>query len=130
MECLKLKISNNIITSAHSLRRNNIQKRILAEIVTDILKNINQELVTAHRNGCHNIITTIPITFNVNNMSNTDSQRHIYSSIIAELISKNYRIWISPGKNECRIKITWMSPEDETEINEQMQLIVTYTKPF
>ena len=97
MECLKLKISNNIITSAHSLRRNNIQKRILAEIITDILKNINQELVTAHRNGCHNIITTIPITFNVNNMSNTDSQRHIYSSIHGLIDFSNFQFLGNSG---------------------------------
>jgi hypothetical protein len=60
-------------------------------------------------------------------MTNTDSQRYIYASIIDELIAKDYRIWILPGKDSCKIKITWMSPDDESEVKYQTQLIAKHT---
>jgi hypothetical protein len=126
----KIQLSKDALVTASSLRNNNLQKRTLKEAITDIVKRISQELITAHREGSHHIITTMPITFSIPNMSNTDSQRYIYASIIDELIAKDYRIWIAPGKNVCQIKITWMSPDDETEIKYQIQLIAKHTKKF
>jgi len=126
----KIQLSKDALVKANSLRNNNLQKRNLKEVITDIIRRISQELITAHREGSHHIITTMPITFSIPNMSNTDSQRYIYASVIDELISKDYRIWIDPGKDVCKIKITWMSHEDETEIKYQMQLIAKHTKKF
>ena len=126
----RIQLSKDALVTANSLRNNNLQKRNLKEVITDIIRRISQELIIAHREGSHHIITTMPITFSIPNMSNTDSQRYIYASVIEELISKDYRIWISPGKDVCKIKITWMSPEDETEIKYQMQLIAKHTKKF
>jgi len=130
MSSERIQLSKDALVTANSLRNNNLQKRNLKEVITDIIRRISQELIIAHREGSHHIITTMPITFSIPNMSNTDSQRYIYASVIDELISKDYRIWISPGKDVCKIKITWMSPEDETEIKYQMQLIAKHTKKF
>ena len=126
----KIQISKDALITATSLRNNNLQKRSLKESITDIIKRISQELLTAHREGSHHIITTMPITFSIPNMSNTDSQRYIYASVIDELISKDYRIWIAPSKNICQIKITWMSSEDESEVKYQIQLIAKHTHKF
>jgi hypothetical protein len=130
MDSTKIIISNDALITANSLRHNNLQKRNLKEVITDIIRRISQELAAAHREGGRDIITSVPITFSIPNMSNTDSQRYVYASVIDELISKDYRIWISPGKNVCRIKITWMSPADESEISYQTQLIAQHTKKF
>jgi hypothetical protein len=123
----KIQISKDALITANSLRNNNLQKRNLKEVITDIIKRISQELIIAHREGSHHIITTMPITFSIPNMSNKDSQRYIYASVIDELIAKDYRIWISPGKDTCQIKITWMSPDDESEIKYQTQIIAKHT---
>lgn len=126
----KIDISNDALIHANNLRNNNLQKRQLKEVITDIIRRISQELIIAHREGKHHIITSIPITFNIPNMSNKDSQRFIWSSIIDELKSKSYRVWISPSKDTCQVKITWMSPDDETEVKHQMNLIVKHTHQF
>jgi hypothetical protein len=130
MDSNKIQVSDNALIPALSLRNNNLQKRQLREIITDIIKRISQELTTSHREGKHFIVTTIPTTFDVANMANRDSQLCVWSNIIDELIAKQYRIWINPKKNACRIKITWMSPEDESEIKCQMQLIAKHTGNF
>lgn len=126
----KIEISKDALIHANNLRNNNVQKRLLKETITDIIRRISQELVIAHREGKHFAITSIPITFNIPNMSNKDSQRYIWACVIEELKDKSYRVWISPSKNTCRIKITWMRPDDEIELEYQMKLIVKHTKTF
>ena len=129
-EACKIKISSDALCSANNLRNNNLQRRSLTEAAVDIIRRINQELILAHREGRHDIITTMPIVFSIPNMSNTDSQRYIYASVIDELINKGYRIWISPDKDTCKIKVTWMSDTDEAEIKYQIQLIAKHTVKF
>jgi hypothetical protein len=123
-------VSESALIPAINLRNNNLQKRQLRELITDIIKRISQELIVAHREGKHFMITTIPTTFDISNMANKDSQLCVWSNIIDELMLKHYRVWIHPKKNACRIKITWMSPEDESEIKYQINLIAKYTKSF
>jgi hypothetical protein len=130
MEFNRVKISDDALVSAFKLRSSNLQTRQLTEIVTDIIRRISQELVTVHREGAHHLITTMPITFAVNNMGNKDSQRCIWASVIDHLKEKHFRVWISPKKNICRIKITWISPEDEADIIQQVNLIAKHTHSF
>lgn len=124
----KINISSDALIHANKLRNNNLQKRQLKEVITDIIRRINQELIVAHKEGKHDIITNIPITFNISNMTNKDSQRIVWSNIIEELKSKSYRIWIYPDKDICSVKITWMSEEDELEVESQLKLIIKHTK--
>jgi len=126
----KVDIAHDALIHANNLRNNNLQKRQLKEVITDIIRRISQELIVAHREGRHHVITSIPITFNIPNMSNKDSQRYIWASVIEELKSKSYRVWISPTKDTCRIKITWMSQDDETDELHQMNLIIKHSKSF
>lgn len=123
----KITISEDALVHACKLRNNNLQKRNLKEVITDVIRQVSHELVIAHREGRHDIITSMPITFSISNMSNADSQRVIYSSVIEELIAKDYRVWIHPAKDNCRLKITWMSPDDEAEMRHQMKLIARHT---
>jgi hypothetical protein len=126
----KINITNDALVHSNNLRNNNLQRRQLKESITDIVRRINQELILAHREGKHLVITSIPITFSISNMSNKDSQRVIWSSVIEELRSKNYRVWISPTSETCRIKITWVSPADENDIQNQMNIIAKHTDKF
>lgn len=126
----KIEISKDALIPASNLRNHNMQKRNLKEAVTEIIRRISQELIAAHKEGLHDVITEIPITFSIPNMYNKDSQRVIWSKIIEELKEKSYRVWIAPTKDTCRLKITWMSPEDETEVKYQMELLAKHKGKF
>ena len=121
-------ISDDALINASKLRNNNLQKRSIMKAATEIIRRISDELLIAHREGKHDLLTTIPITFAIPNMSNKDSQRVIYASVISELKKKEYRLIIIPQKNECQLNITWMSSEDESEMKFQTQLIASHTK--
>jgi hypothetical protein len=123
----KITISEDALVHASKLRNNNLQKRNLKEVITDVLRQVSHELVIAHREGRHDIITSMPITFSISNMSNADAQRVIYASVIEALITKDFRVWINPSKDNCQLKITWMSPDDEAEMKHQMQIIARHT---
>ena len=126
----KIIISDDVLINARSLRNNNIQKRQIKENIVEILRRLNQELITAHREGKHNIITTLPITFDISNMINKNSQRVIWSNIVEFLIKRKYRVWINPTNNSCKIKITWINEADENEIEMQNNIIIKNTKTF
>lgn len=122
-------LPEDVVINANKLRNNNAQKRLLRENIIEIMRRINEELKIAHREGKHSVITTIPITFEIPNSTNKESQRIIYSKIIECLINNNYRVFINPKTDECRIKITWLSKDDECEIDNQNILIAKCTQP-
>jgi hypothetical protein len=111
---------------ANTLRHTNLQKKALTEYITEILRNIKEELRIAHQEGSHEICYNLPITFNVPNMNNRECQRIIWATIFSRLISKNYRVnWYQNSKNNDKItmKITWISIEDEHTVSQQLDLI-------
>lgn len=121
---------DDIITDAKKLRHSNIQKKALKENITEILRKINEELITSHREGSYSITTTMPTIFDVPNMSNKVSQRLIWYQVIKHLLEKNYRVNINPTKDFCRMQIIWITQEDEELISHQTQLIADHTKRF
>jgi hypothetical protein len=119
-------ISSDIVMDANHLRHTNLQKKALSEYIVEILRNIKEELRIAHQEGSHEITYSLPITFNVPNMSNKECQRIIWATIFSRLISKNYRVsWYQNEKNNDKIfmKITWISIEDENTVKQQLDLI-------
>jgi hypothetical protein len=112
-----------ILVDANTLRKNNIQKSHIDEILTDIVADINSKLKTAKSIGEHHIITDIPLVFSIPNTCTRDAQRIIWSSLISLLKSKNYNVIINHNKEYCRLKITWLTQTDETLIKSQLKLL-------
>lgn len=122
----KSKTSETILMDANTLRHTNLQKKVLAEYITEILYNIKEELRIAHQEGLHEITYNLPITFNVPNLNNRECQRIIWATIFSRLISRNYRVsWYQSPKNNNKIimRITWISIEDEHTVDKQLELI-------
>ena len=120
---MNIEISEDALIDANKLKNNSIQKRQIKENVVEIVRKINEDLKDAHREGKHCLITEIPITFDIPNMSNKDAQRSIWSSILSFFKQKHYRIWINYDENSCRLKITWFSDDDELTFKTQLRVI-------
>jgi hypothetical protein len=123
-------VAYDIVVDANKLRHSNIQKKSLKENITSILRKINDELVIAHREGNYSIKTTMPIVFDIPNMSNKVGQRIIWYHVIRHLIDKNFRVDIHPSKDFCKLQITWITREDEQMISQQTKVIAEHTKRF
>lgn len=123
-----MEVSNDILIDANNLRSNSTQKRQIREHTIEILRNINDELKTAHQSGHQSLTIELPIIFNITNMSEISARREVWSAIIICLKNKNYRVVINPNKDSCLLKITWFSKEDEASIRLQNDLIAMHTK--
>jgi hypothetical protein len=127
---MDLDISNKVLVDANHLKNNGIQKRQIKEHVVAILRKINDELREAHMEGKHVIITQLPIIFDISNMNLHDSRRAVWATIISTLRCKNYRVWICSSNDDCKLKITWISEEDELLLQNQKQILSKHTASF
>ena len=103
------------IISADRLQRSNIQKKALGDYITDIERYLEGEIKKAHNEGKPCLITTIPSTFSVSNMTNKDAQIYIWAKLIVRMEKQGYRITLSPKKDSCLIKVKWKPVEEEQE---------------
>jgi hypothetical protein len=111
------------LVDAATLRKNNIQRSHIDEILTDIVIDINSKLKTAKSIGEHQIITNIPIVYPIPNTCTKDAQRIIWSSLISLLKSKGYTVTMQQNNEHCRLKITWLTKTDESLIQSQLKLL-------
>ncbi len=123
MSIFNIDMPSELLIGADKLKNSSIQKKQIRENVIEIIRKIDDELRVAHREGKHLIITEIPMMFDISNMSNKDAQRAIWSTTIDVLREKKYRVWINYDDVSCRLKITWISDEDELILNHQNQIL-------
>lgn len=121
---------SNIVKDANALRNSNVQKKHIQEIVSLLLKEINEKINIAHRDGHHYIITELQFIFDIPNMSNADAQRKIWARIINTLEMKKYRVWLKTTDNRCYLKITWFSAEDESETRTECEILESHRGIF
>lgn len=120
----------DFIVDAKKLINRPIQTKQIKEYVITILQSLFEEIAQAYKEGKSFIITDIPIMFDIPNMKNKNSQRVVLSEIIKSLKIKNYRVYVDLNKDYCRLKITWLSEEDENNIKNQTELIKKHIKKF
>lgn len=113
---------DNLI-DANTFKNNGVQRRHIDEQIQEIIIRINNELKVSQKSGNHYIISEIPIIFDIPNMINKDAQRIIWSTLIRILKEKNYTVFINHNKNNCRLKISWLHPEDEKKIQTQLDIL-------
>ena len=97
---------SNILIDAEILKRSSEQKELLKKEINQILRLLMDDIHKAKQSYKTGVNTTFPITYNIPGLSNKDSQRIVWSSLITELNEKNYRVKISPTKDKCKVKIT------------------------
>lgn len=123
MSSINLNISDDILVDAHRMRHNNLQKRMLVEYITDILKRIKDEINIARQEGNRFITTDIPTVFTIPDIDNSDCQRIIWSTVMEKLIKRHYRIKWDFKSQRCTLYITWISQEDESIVNRQLNIL-------
>jgi hypothetical protein len=112
---------------ATSLKSNDSQKKNIKKEVNTILGHLDDELKLAHEQGKHSISLSLPITFAIPYMSNTDAQRAIYYKILVSLIDREFIPTIKLKKDSTIFHITWLSDEEHKEIDLQNTLLAKLT---
>jgi hypothetical protein len=118
------------LIEANTLRVNSNQKRSINEFINEIVIGINKELKNARFNNVNYIITELPIVIGITNMANSDAQRVVYSKVIELLKNKGFNVKINHTPNVCRLKISWLTSEEEREVQRQLRIIQESTERF
>ncbi len=117
---------SNVLVDAEILKKSSEQREILKKTTIDILRSLMDDIMRAKQGYKNFVVTSVPITYQIPGLSNKDAQRIVWSNLIKELNEKNYRVRLHPTKDKCKIKITWISREEESVIQEQLNLIASH----
>lgn len=108
------------VVNIEELRKRSIM-HLVKNIVNEQIKIIDANILSAHQLGFNQLTYSLPVTFNLSNMSNVDAQTAIYSDIIkiySQPIGfggRGFIVSIDIGQNEALLFIKWengMSEED------------------
>jgi hypothetical protein len=113
---------------ANALKSNEAQKKSIAKDVTSILGQMDDELKAAHDSGRHSVSISLPITFSIPYMNNTDAQRIIYYKVLTSLLERDFNVEIDLRKNSTFFIVTWLSSDELSELELQNALLAKHTK--
>ena len=119
---------SSLLVDANTLKNNNAQRRRIDEYIYEIILQVNKELKDARRDGKHYIITEIPFIFDIPNVTQEDASRMIWAGTLEILKNKNYDVKINHNNNSCRLKISWLAPEEQRIIQSQIQFLKQNTE--
>ena len=114
---------------ADVLKENEVQKKAIAREVKNILAHIDDKIKVAHEAGTRDPVkVSVPINFNIPYMSNRDSQRKIYYSIIKDLRERKFHVKVDLQENSTIFIVSWLSDEERAEIDYETAVIIEHLK--
>lgn len=110
-------------------------RRIVTDIVYDLVRVIDAAIQTAHSSGFCYIEHELPTNFGINNMNKTDAQTMIYSELL--MLYSNPESEGGKGFSDCTIdigiktilKIKWLNGIDDAERIRRKSIIASRTAP-
>jgi hypothetical protein len=116
-------MNSSILVSADRLKKNLLKKKLINDIVNDNLYRINDLIDVSYKNNKEQIITNLPIVFNISETINHKNfQLEIYYNLIEILEGKGYKVNIRIKENETLLKINWRSENDNNLENMKKKL--------
>ncbi len=112
---------------AEILKTNDAKKRTMLKEAKLILSRIDDDIKNAYDHDRTNVAVTVPITFSIPHVANSDAQRFIYYAILESLISRDFDVQIHFAADQTIFYIKWMSDEETREIEKQNELLAKYT---
>lgn len=113
---MSLRLPDDILIKADTLRRNTQQDREINELVMDIIKNCNDEIHKVHQTGKREMKVQLPYTFNIPDMTNADSQRRIWATVVQIMVNAGYDVKIEFDQGNCVLYCNWLSQKDKSDI--------------
>jgi hypothetical protein len=119
--------NENILKDANSLRQTPTQKKQIKFAVKEVLTNLDEIITQAHDIGKGSVQAYLPMQFNIDGMSFSRMQQHVWCRVIMALEEKNYKVNIEPLPTECIIYIQWESEDDKIESERQLKMLAEHT---
>lgn len=112
---------------ADVLKTNPNKLKAVMKEANAILGRIDEEIKTAYDSDKCKVDVSVPITFAIPYMSNKNAQRAVYYKILESLLDRGYIVKIYLSNNQTVFAITWLSEDEEKDIEQQNTLIAKYS---
>jgi hypothetical protein len=93
-----------------------------------LIKQIDEDILTASRAYKHSVTVTVPIVFSIPNVQNAAAQRVIYYKILTSLLQRGFETRIDLSSTSAAFIISWISEKEQQEIDAQTNLIAKYSR--
>ncbi len=114
--------SHGYIVSVDDLKRQN-NEGIISDNARSILGNVSAEIKKANKQGDSTVLFDLPETFDIPNISRSDSQLVVYCRVVKELEKNGFKVNFST-QNRTVLIIKWkneMSEEYKSELKDYLQ---------
>ena len=104
----------------------NKSKAVMKE-ANAILRRIDDEIKLAYDRDECKVNVSVPITFTIPYMSNKNAQRSVYYKILESLLDRGYIVKIFLANDQTVFAITWLSEDEEKDVEQQNTLLAKYS---
>jgi len=112
---------------ADVLKTNPNKLKAVMKEVNAILGRIDDEIKSAYDRDECKVNVSVPITFAIPYMSNKNAQRAVYYKILESLLDRGYIVKIFLANDQTVFAITWLSEDEEKDIEQQNTLLAKYS---
>ncbi len=113
---------------ASDLKKSDIIKNALTKELSSIYASVDADIKVAYDQGKKYCVCSVPITYNIPFMTCADAQRYIYYHVLKSLLDREFRAEMELKKEATLFHVTWLSKEEEDEIEQQNAILAKYTK--
>ena len=112
---------------ADVLKLNPNKLKEITKAVSSVLARIDDEIKAAYDRDECKVSVSVPITYKIPYMSNRNAQRAIYHKILESLLDRGFITKIYLTKDQSIFHITWLSDDEQKEIELQNALLAKFT---
>lgn len=114
--------------SADKLSINEIQKKLIQSQVKILLERIYSDIRQAHSINQKELTASLPIMFDIPNVSNKEAQTHIYYMILMDLKDSKYDVKIEWLETHVLFKIRWQKQEDSEKLKQMKDILLEHSE--
>jgi hypothetical protein len=112
--------------TADQARKSNLGDRLIDQEVKKILKYIQGCILDAGKKGETFVIVTVPVNFDIPNITNKEAQTVIYYKIIEECLDKGFRVKISMDVSVVTYCIYWYAENSDRDLGKMREVIAKH----
>lgn len=112
---------------AEVLKTNPNKLKVVMKEVSAILGRIDEEIKAAYDRDECKVNVSVPITFAIPYMSNKNAQRSVYYKLLESLTDRGFIVKIFLSTDQTVFFITWLSEDEQKDIEQQNALLAKYT---
>lgn len=114
--------------SADKLSISDTQKKLINSQTRILLERIYSDIRQAHSINQRELTASLPIMFDIPNVSNKEAQTYIYYTILMDLKDSKYDVTIDWLETHVLFKIKWQKQEESDKLKHMKETLLEHSE--